>query len=130
MATINVVVETSYCCSNSTYVSYIIKLLTNDEDKPLYDDDSEGNGVLIEYDKTGQLFGYDANDNFVIYAKPINHSNMMVKTYTLFAKLKYMMANNAIFTTNDMDELKDLIHSYEIVEHGLPANYRFVYEYC
>lgn len=126
MATINVVVEASYCCRDSTYESYVIELLTNDEDKPLYDDDN----LLIEYDKTGQLFGYDDNHNFVIYVKPINHSNDMKKTYTLFAKLKYKMANQRIFTIHDMDELKDLIRSYEIVEHKLPADYHFVYEYC
>jgi len=129
MSTITVVVETSYCCRDSTYVSYVIELLTNDKDVALYDDDGNGNGVLIEYDKDGQLFGYDANDNFVRYDKHINHSNDMKKTYILFAKLKHMLANT-IFTIHDMLDLKDLIASYKVVDSKLPANYYFVYAHC
>lgn len=63
MNTITIVVESRYCCSKSTYESYVIELLTNDKDEPLYDDDDK----LIEYDKDGKLFGYDEDDNFVLY---------------------------------------------------------------
>ena len=53
----------------------------------------------------------------------------MKKTYTLFAKLKYMLGNEA-FTDYSMESLKDLIRGYKKVDDQLPANYYFVYEAC
>lgn len=126
MNTVTIVVESRYCCSNSTYESYVIELLTNDKDVPLYDDD----GNLIEYNKDGQLFGYDEEeDNMVLYTKHVNHSDNMKKTYVLFAKLKYI-SENTLFTLSDMEDLKDFIHSYKIIDRKLPDDYYVVDEHC
>lgn len=63
------------------------------------------------------------------YIKYINHSDNMKKPYILFAKLKYIL-ENTVFTLSDMEDLKDFIHSYKIINGKLPDDYYVVDEHC